>query len=253
MKLQQWIFIEKLLSKYKRKETAISKCKTLEHVAAVNKHFDRKGQCSELSVKQFCDNIIIAKLDTIAAAMPSTGYSMGDSVRVKFSKLVGGSDRRNYYSNSCRFRETHGYISAMLTPDEYINMSVVGGLATYIAPNQRARVKKCWWFAGEGEKNRFSLVRESGYIYNGFHATTKEEAKAGGDRLLYISKLSKTRKKKRYSFSDSLEAGNCQVGTIAFARKFGLDVNKKYTGAELLKISGEQYISYIYRMINFKN
>ena len=213
-----------------------------------------------LSVKSFCDKLIIARLEKIAIALPDEGYSMKSMVKVKFCKLIGSDDRRQYYSKSCKYRPQHGLVIYNISLSDLRNTSIIGGLVTFVKPS-KSIVKKCSWLEGHGSKYNFKLIRIEGFICYGYHATSKEVAKENGLRLnkAVLSQELMTKKfnkavKLQYSYQDSLNAGNCENGTKAFALRHHLDTSKKYRGAYLLKLAENSHntINFVKRMIQSK-
>lgn len=205
--------------------------------------------------------------------MPDEGYSMGSAIRVKFNKLQVCDDRTSSYSNLCKFRPTYGGYLHKITISELRNIQVIGGLVTYIYPNQRNKVKKCYWYSGEGEKQHWQLIKVEGFICGDYHSTLKIAAKEGFERNERWRKENEKRQilqqkteaqkaklfakalRKQYSYQDSLNAGNCENGTKAFALRLQIDINKKYRGKYLLDLAKEKSSSSVYyveRMIKPK-
>ena len=253
--------VQKLISKYTNIETAIRNCNgDPEMITMIKKITDRKDK-EQISVKSFCDKLIENKLRSIAKALPDEGYSMGSIIRVTFNKITVTNDRTKEYSKSCKYRETYGSVKLSITKDELINTSIIGGLVTYIFPSKN-KVKKCYWYDSKGQKQHFELKKVFGFIYEGFHATTKEKAFEGGklntERAKQAKKSAESFKKAlrlQYSFSDSLKSGNCEAGTRAFALRLNLNIEKKYRGKYLLdlaKVKSQNSVYYIERMINYK-
>lgn len=267
--------LNKLFS-YSSLSTAIRNCNgDNELITAVKKHFSRLEKTVP-SVKDFTDSIIKSKLSTIAKNMPDDGYSMGSNIRVLFSKLVGNYSTCQEYANSSRFKAIHGGYFVKLTADEYRNISVIGGLVTYIYPNQKGSVKKCWWYSSAGSKQHFRLLKTEGYVFKGYHDLTKENIIAGGNRAERIAKQQAREAKEReraeklkneafkklynkalrrqYSFEDSIKCGNCESGSRAFVLRLRLDSNRKYRGSFLLKQAEQKSTSsvhYVKRMISY--
>lgn len=187
--------VARICAKYAKVETAISHCnKDSEMIEAVKKHYVRKKEhWYDYTVKSWIDNRLTDKLEDIACTLPDENYSMGSIVRVWCTKLVGVDDRRQRYANSCTWRPTYGMIGVRITPDELRHIECIGGLVTYIYPNQHARVKKCWWYAGRGQKQYFEMIKVEGYVFAGYHATDKAKALAGGLKNIELQKEAKKR------------------------------------------------------------
>ena len=255
--------VAQICAKYKKEDTCIYHCNGWKDLQdAVKKHWSRQGHTELPSVKEFADALICNKLRAIANCIPPTYYSMGDEIIVSCSKLKGTCDTRRDYANSCTWKPTHGYVHVKLTPFEFRNISAIGGLATFIAPNQRGKVKSCWWFSSEGSKNRYELIRKEGYIYEGYHSESKANALAGGLKNIELAKQKAVAEKKyaralrmQYTYQDSLDAHNCENGTRAFALRCKLDTAKKYRGAFLLKRAEKMStssVAYVAKMIAYK-
>jgi hypothetical protein len=264
----------KISAKYVKIETAVKNCNgNKEMIAIVQKIFSRAKNEPEISVKQFCDDLIKLRLWKIAKAMPDEGYSMGSNIRILCGKCEANDDRTDTYSKSCKYRPTHGGYFHRFTPRDLRNIRVIGGLVTYIYPNQRGKVKKCWWYSGEGKKQHWRLTKVEGFICGDYHATRKENAKAGFERneitrkiiakAQLLAKKTEAQKAKlfakalrrQYSYQDSIAAGNCENGTKAFAMRLQIDINKKYRGKYLLDLAKEKSTSSVYyveRMIKSK-
>lgn len=264
MKKEDGIKVAKLCARYVNEWIVLNKCSNEEQKEAVKKHFERKRlkNRGDASLKEILDERIILKLNKIAECLPDEGYSMGSYISVRFSGLRGSDDRASEYARSSKYKAQNGSVTLKLTLDEFKNIKCDGGLATYIYPGQRSKVKKCWWYVGEGRHSRFLLCKQHGFIFNGFYASTKEGALTGGMRLLNMRKDIEVQKKKfnkaikmQYSYQDSIDAGNCIFGTKEFILRCGLDSEKKYRGSYLLKKAREKStssLSYINRMIKHK-
>jgi hypothetical protein len=254
-----------LCAKYKNLET-IEKYSNKEVFEICKKIRERvENKIPAISVNDFCKSLIKKRLEKIAMALPSTGYNMGDYKKVTFNKIEGEYNFISTYAGRYRGSETYGRVSFILTLEQLRHTYVVGGLITFIPP-QKNRVKKCYWYAGEGKKQRFELIKVEGYIFNGFHALTKIEAKRGGQKLLDIEREERRRavefKQKyakalrmQYVYNDSLAAGNCKIGTDAFILRCRIDKNKKYRGSYLISLAEQRsknVMSYVLRMIRHK-
>ena len=266
MKTTDYNKAKELIEKYARIETALRHA-TPEQAVIIHKIHNRRGNSMPLdSVQQCCNRMIIDRLNIIAESMPSQGYSMGGEVRVRFSKLTGVYDNRESYAKSCKYRPTYGDYSVKLSLDELRNIQVVGGLVTYIFPNQRSKVKRCWWFSSKGLKNHFELTRVQGFLYGDYHSTNKDKAAREGKRIeenIRLQAKEKALKERcmrkalrlQYTFSDSLMAGNCEAGTRAFCMRLSLDATKSYRGNFLIKLATKKSTSsipFVNRMIEYR-
>lgn len=242
------------------------------------KQVERIERSKKTTVKYWIDQRLQSKLknklENLAAGLPSMGYSMGAKYEIELLKTFKGIySNCQTYSKSCKYRPTHGYFELKISLDEFKNSENIGGIFTYIYPNQKRKVKKCWWYIATGQKNQYSIKKINGYIFEGFHAETYEGAKKGGERNIQIKKTELLRKKQtekqkekdlknykkalrlQYSYKDSLNAGNCETGTKAFILRCNLDSTKQYRGSFLVKVATEKSklsLNYVEKMIRFK-
>jgi len=243
------------------------------------KQAERIERSEKTTVKSWIDQRLQSKLknklENLAAGLPDMGYSMGAKYEIELLKTFKGIySNCQTYSKSCKYRPTHGYFELKISLDEFKNSENIGGVFTYIYPNQKRKVKKCWWYERAGEKQYYSIVKVEGYIYKGYHSKSKEQAKKTGDLLEKTAKEQAKKAKQQaknriesfkkeysralrfqYSYSDSLICGNCEIGTKAFILRCKLDKTKKYRGSFLLKVAHEKSthsVSYVERMIRHK-
>ncbi len=256
----------KIMAKYVNEHTQIRNCNgDHELITIVNKINQRAKNRPYADTKENLKATIKLRIEnrlkTIAKSLPDEGYSMGSKVIVRCGKFTGTDDRRKDYANSCKFSPTHGQIILTITPAELRCISVIGGLVTYIMPNQRNKVKKCYWYKGSGSKQHFVLVKQLGYICAGYHAIDKYAALEGGKMNIEAEKANKKKVanygkalRLRYSYADSIKV-NCVPGTDAFIMRCGLDMSKKYRGSFLIKVAQQKSINslpYVERMIKSK-
>lgn len=263
--------LKKLFS-YEKENTAIRNCNgEIELTTAVKKHFSRKNN-KDLSTKSFYRSLVKNRLKTIAEALPDDEMSMGSKYTVNFAGVFGISDLRKEYAKSCSYTAKHHEYLITIDLQTLVNMQVVGGLATYIYPGQKSRVKKCWWYSGAGKKGNFTIEKKEGFLYAGFHHTDKKWAIAGGERNIIAQKEAERREKeeikiktqwdkdykkalkRQYSFNDSLKSGNCEAGTRAFILRCRLNSEMKYRGGFLLKTATEKSVyslPYVKKMIEY--
>jgi hypothetical protein len=265
----------KKLFAYATKHTALKNCENDDERAAVERHFLRaayKLPLTHFTVRQWLESMRYVKLKSIGDALPRTGYSMGEQIYVQCGRYTATSDRRMHYPGG-KYKPTHGCYRLTLTHSEFLRTSVIGGLVTTIAPKQTGKVKACSWYVGHGEKKDFRLVKQDGFVCGTYHAATKKVALDGHRRILANAKRASANAKKylrsqaryakmhkkalnmRYSFADSIEAGNCEAGTKAFALRCRLDMNKAYKGSYLLSMVDKYKLStgsFVERMIRLK-
>jgi len=266
-KYSDYQFCQILLSKYKEKKTMVKHCKNEHQKTILNKIIDRiESKQPEITVRSFCQILILKKLNRIASAMPIEGYSMGSKIVVSFQRISGIYDSREYYAKSCGYQSTHGGYSIKMTLDELKNTNVIGGLVTYIYPNQKSKIKKCFVYVGIGSKQYFVLQKKEMFLFNDFHFTNMddykrylERQKANKEALKQREKQAKEIQKvlrKQFTFQDSINCGNCEAGSLAFVRALNLNRDKKYRGTYLIKLAKEKQkeyaVSFILRMAQFK-
>lgn len=262
---ENYLKAAKICAKYVNLSAAVKNCnRNSELLAIVQKIFNREKKEPEISVKQFCDDLIILRLKSIAKSLPDEGCSMGSKVFVYCSSMIGYDNRTQTYSNSCKYSPTYGRVNLKITPKELRCIKVIGGLVTYIYPNQRTKVKKCYWYSSEGKKQHWQLTKVEGFICGDYHSTSKISAKEGfernekrrkeNERRQVIAQKTEAQKaklfakalRKQYSYEDSINAGNCENGTKAFALRLQIDINKKYRGKYLLDLAKEKSTSSVY-------
>jgi hypothetical protein len=261
---------KQLVNKYVYLKTRLAKCENEEQKLIIQKMYDREEKNkSIISTKDFCRKLLKKRLYEIAKHIPIMGYSMGSVYCVKLGSLEVRYDDTENYAKSCKYKATHGYLKLELTKEELINIKIIGGVITYIYPNQKSKIKKCWWYDANGKKNNYKLTKVEGYLYDNFHADDKEAIKKHielcKETEKRIKEQKRTEKQKQraykkalqleYNFADSINAGNCENGTKAFIMRCKLNIGQSYTGKYLMKIArerGENIITYIERMIKFK-
>jgi hypothetical protein len=215
------------------------------------------------SVKKQVKKSIESKLKELAKGLPSTGYSMGSTytVRLGNSKYYGTYSNCVEYSNSCRYKAVHGSITFSLTFNEYRNAKNIANILTVILGNTRYKgIKKAKWLKLQGSKNTAKYVWHYGYIVGDYHGITIEQCQTALERQKKIAKAKELELKelkkyqaKLYCYSDSINAGNCVIGTNNFINKFNLDKAKKYKGGFLLKLANNVNMEhYIIRMFKAK-
>ena len=249
---------------YKQRSTAIGKCYTDEMKDAVNRRFDRlerNEKHPETTVREFCKLLIWRRGQELVQALPDEGYSMGSMVTLYVNRYLSFQhDRTQEYAKSCKYRAQHGRVRLTLTFDEFKRAQIIGGVLT-ILPNTNRNIKKVEWFEGIGSKQYFEIKRVQGWLYEGYHAHTKELAIAGGNLNVERRKQKEASAKaynkvlrRQYTVADSLSAGNCEAGTMAFILRCGLNSERKYRGAFLVKVASEkssESVKYVNNMINY--
>lgn len=261
---------------YKTKKQVIkmygAKCNA-EKLEIALKLIERENNKRVPTVQQFIhDRLyfkIVPKLESLASCLPTMGYSMGAKYTVEYSSFIGSYSSCEEYANSCSYRAIHGNFTLKLTRNEFLYSENIAGVFTYIHPNQKTKVKKCWWYEKTGEKQYYQLKKVDGFICGDYHAKTKEAAKKGFETREKSRKEAEKRQveavkafnksyskalRLQYGIEDSLKV-NCETGTKAFILRCGLDSTKKYRGSFLMKVAAEKSkhsIDYVKRMIENK-
>lgn len=265
MKATDYTKAKELLNRYSKITTAL-RHSTPEQAVIIRKIDSRRINKQNTSIKEFCDALIKFRMQKIAYNMPEQGYSMGGEKKIVCGKLWVNYDNCSQYAKSCSFKPTWGFYSERITFEELRGIQIIGGLVTYIYPNQKGKLKKCWWYVGKGQKQYFQLVRQQGWLYGEYHSTDKATAIREGRRIeetivrqakekaikqRYINKAMRA----QYTFSDSLASGNCEAGTRAFCIRLRLNEQRNYRGTFLLKKAQEKStnsVPFILRMIEFR-
>lgn len=254
--------LNKLFS-YANESTAVRNCNgDSELIIAVKKHYKRDSS-AEKTVRHFCSDLIKAKAENLLNAIPDEGYSMGSIVSLTIGSPTVKKfrqDRTSEYAKSSKFRAVHGSVNLCISVKDFRFAQNIGGILTVIYP-QKSKVKKCFWFEGRGAKQYFKLVKVDGYVFEGFHAKTKQKSLEGGNKIIEKRKQDEKSQKafnralrRQYCFNDSLLAGNCEAGTRAFILRLHLDSTKKYRGSFLIKQAEQKSSSslyYVKRMISY--
>ena len=188
---------------------------------------------------------IQAKLQQIADALPTTGHSMGSVQYATVGKHRASCDRTQEYAKSCTYRANHGSITLKLTARQYMATSVIGGVVTIVTGNTKSpRIKKCLCIERIGQKHTAKLEWSETCVVPslGYHGTYDQCM----DRLNRVVKH--VRKNARAGRADSLNAGNCAIGTDAFIRRHHLDPSKKYSKKQLYEIATATELHYVKRI-----
>lgn len=280
--VENWLEVENLTSFDKLKKTfdvfqSMTKKQLTEiEILRAKRYENRKKITVRLFLSDLMQKKYGEKLKTLASCLPDMGYSMGAKYFVLLHSCIGSYDNYQEYARSSKFRAVHGCFRLKIDFNTFKNSENIGGLFTYIYPNQKQAVKKCWWYEKTGEKQYYSIKKVNGFICGNYHSTTKDGAKKGWQYICENQKRIEKAQKERakieknnvknwnktyskqlrlqYSYSDSLNAGNCINGTKAFIMRCGLSELKKYRGSFLLKTAQEKStnsVSFVKRMIEF--
>ena len=180
----------------------------------------------------------------------STEYSVGDH---KYLKLLGisvlYSSTCEEYSNSSKYSATHGSINICFNASNLRDMKgfayeSIGGIDTFVEKTN-AKIKKCLWIEQSGSKNKHTISIKKGFITAGFHAETLEACEnwrnKEAKRLTMIRLFDGKNSMKFVGIQHSEKVGNCNAGTLAFAKKHNLNPKMGYTIEYLLSLEDTIY------------
>lgn len=251
-----------------------AKSKSFQYTAKeVNAEIIRQETTSQLrisvrlnktSVREQMQRRIVIRLQKIAEALPSTGYSMGDIKKAQFATLEAKSDTRSFYSQSSGYRgsERHGSVIIKFNITELLKLRVIGGLITIVDEKVARRIYKCRTLVRNGTKQHFNIGYEEMFLTSTFHAKSIQEIiewrKNQAKRLMdeRIAKQAQQEFQRHfeaakmmfYGLHHSLESGNCEAGSLNFCGDKGLNKEYGYRGDFLLSL-GNGRTQYVQRMI----
>jgi hypothetical protein len=207
----------------------------------------------------------VTLLRNVKMSKYSTGHSMGYSAEIH----IAGFSAKRYNGcqtppNSYGYRPTYGFycIDVSLEVAKELakgyNHEMIGGVETFVEVS-KAKIKKCFWLAESGSKHSYKVELVSGYVTSGFHSYSFDGCEKWriqqAERLLknradtFATRMSDQqkaleieRKKQRFiGLSHSKAVGNCEVGTMNFAKKHNLDPELGYQVGYLLSLEDSQY------------
>ena len=227
----------------------------------------------KLSVKKLVE--YKAKADKIAACF-NAGYSMGGSVSVNlvngkvwaeniFTKEkhltenkmhIGYSSNITDYSKRCKYKAMHSNHSITLTLVELDSIQIIGGIPTQIL--EKTKIAKCNIWVGLGNKQNFRIEKLQYFITGNYHSASYNQCENWRkNRALSLLKTRldarsiedkiRAASSKFIGLNDSIKAGNCMTGSVAFAAKHNLNPLYGYNLGWLLKI--EPTNNYLLRML----
>lgn len=245
--------------------------------------------CKEnVPLKKQIDSQIENKMSQsgIAAALPSSGYSMGEKKCIRTSIFKIESDNTKEYSRSCKYRAKHGYVEVCMPLRDCYGCIFIGGLMTKVLGQVNPRIYKSYWFTFQNNARYGSDVtyeKVSGYVVSYgdgrmYHAKTlllaKEELrriKAGEKREKDLKKECKKEEAKRrkelakeeknancafkkflkesFCAKYSVASGNCIPGTMNFIRQNNLKDDVVMTGKEFLSYYKDSSLKYYMRKL----
>jgi hypothetical protein len=190
-----------------------------------------------------------------------SGYSMGEILTLYVCEMqVNEHDNRQDYSNSCKFKPAHGYLSVNISKDlakELLNYDyfVIGGVQTLVE-RTKSKIKKCFWLLVEGSKQNAQMHLKRGYVTNNFHAKTEIECIEWREQQLTLLKKERTIKynksgflKKFVGLNHSIIAGNCKIGTEQFANRHNLNIEEGYRLDYILSLENTEFTNRLFRSL----
>ena len=154
----------------------------------------------------------------------------------------------NAYSKSCKFPANDYSTFITLPKNGYFQL--VGGLWTWIEKLDRHGSKAAWI-----EQKVLTAYPVYGYLINGYHVEAEHARNLKEARAYVLSIRLKQRAKelrltrKTYTLADSLHAGNCRAGSLAFANVHNIDPAGTYTGKFLLEIATPNELPFVKRFV----
>lgn len=215
-----------------------------------------KQRIKEKSIKFKTSQKNIREAEEIAVKIANslrgaTGYNMGENVYININNNVFKHyDFTSMYSGKYKGSETHGCIDVNFNSiKELLNTKVIGHVITTIPDSEiRKKIKSVKVFRTYRQKQHFYSAWEDMYLTSNYHASTLERAEKYRleklERLLKIRSENKETAKNMLNFIDlqkSISAGNCEVGSINFAKKHNLDVNNAYRIDYLISLEDSRF------------
>lgn len=224
---------------------------------------------------------IVELMEDVVRTLPASGYSMGELKTLKLTRggYAVSADCRDSYARSCRWRPTHGDITVVISPRDLTGVRVRGGLPTRITGSYSKDIKKCEWIEWDKEtyRGKTTAVKPrwvKGFLVRDWHTESLEEAKKTLASSKEIEKKTAAIRKKLEKekaamckehekafkallktdlcFEDSVNAGNCKPGTIAFCKSNNLRLDSIITGKKLLSLADKATLYYIARIFAYK-
>lgn len=221
----------------------------LSAVSAQKRKADISAQCAKIKVSPLQFRKMEVELKKINLKKYSTGYSMGDH---KYLQLLGidvSSDSTCEEYRGSKYKATHGSINICLDAGKLREMKgftyqSIGGIDTFVKKNND-KIKKCFWIEQNGSKQHHTISIKTGFITAGFHGETlaaceewrKNEAKRLKTLRLFEGKITQ----KFVGVQHSESVGNCNAGTLAFAKRHNLDSRMGYSIDYLLSLEDSLY------------
>jgi hypothetical protein len=177
-------------------------------------------------------------------------------------KISGKDDRTHEYAKSSTYQAKHLAHTIKFTPSQLKNIKIIGGLITEIGEKINRHITKVRTLQAHGQKQHYQLVWKDEYLTDDFHADTVEACIAWRSQAARNLKAERQAIKAKaeferyyekakilfYGIEHSLQAGNCEAGTLQFAGKKQLNPDYGYRGDFLLSIANGQ-TDFVKRMI----
>jgi hypothetical protein len=203
------------------------------------------------SVREWLKEKRIQKLENLAYGLPDPGYSMGSTRRVDIVSVSGNviasgiySNESSYSGRASRFHTAHGKVLLRLSVKDFLHTKMIGGMVTVVNRRITPGVYDITFFKGQNAKQFFELKETYGFLIKGRHvafenmiSTLEEIHQRKAQRIARVL-LERNKMKLQIiakeiplsqifvTVEDSLSAGNCEPGTLQFARREGLDLDK---------------------------
>lgn len=204
------------------------------------------------STKQYCKPYVFNKnLFLKGSYRRNTGagyFYVNTKIGEKFNVQTFIENDWNTYAKNCYF-PCRNYQTYITLPKNGF-FCLIGGLWTWINKIDRKGCKAAWV-----EQTGLECYPVYGFLVNGYHvsgahAKTLKEAR----KYVLAIRLKQRAKdlklsKKTYTIADSLHAGNCEAGSLAFANAHNIDPNGKYTGKFLLSIATDNEMPFVRRFV----
>lgn len=207
-------------------------------------------QCEKNKISPLQFRRIETELKKIDLKKYTTEYSMGDH---KYLQLLGvnvlSDSTCEEYSNSSKYNATHGSINICFNASNLREMKgfifeSIGGIDTFLQ-NTNDKIKKCFWIEQSGSKQHHTIKIKKGFVTAGFHAETLEACEnwrnKEAKRLKMIRLFDGKSAQKFVGIQHSEKVGNCNAGTMAFAKKHNLNPKMGYTVEYLLSLEDTLY------------
>lgn len=154
----------------------------------------QKKRARNKIVKSEIKEKIEDRLQQIANKMLPMGYSMGEVFTVNCTKKYSArNDNTSEYARSCKYRATHGNYTLNISPEKLRDISIVGGLITWIDPKSKGKIKKAEYASAYGNRQNYRITWKKCFLVGDFHAPTMEDVRQHID-WLSASKLENKQK-----------------------------------------------------------